>query len=188
MPHLARVMAAILLLTTCGVTQGSPLPTETASQIAAVTERYSAYTRDRAEREGWKLDKFCLDAAAFGLPASRGAMGFHATNESLLKGPIDAMRPQALMFDGEGRILGVEYEILADAVKSPPQLFGRTFAKLPKHAGVEHEHYALHLWFVDDPAGRFDDFNPRISCPAGSTAPQQGPGGSTPPSEHGEGH
>ncbi len=98
-------------------------------------------------------------------------------------------RPQALMFDGEGRILGVEYEVLVDAVKAPPQLFGRTFAKLPSHAGVAHEHYALHLWFVDNPAGRFDDFNPRISCPAGSTAPhEQGPGGSVPPPEHGEGH
>lgn len=183
---------AIVLFAACGITPDAraqaPDPRADAAATAAVVERYSAYTRERAEREGYKLDAFCLDATAFGLPASRGAMGFHATNESLLRGPIDAMRPQAVMFDAEGRVLGVEYEVLTDVVKSAPELFGRTFAKLPKHAGVEHEHYALHMWFVDNPSGRFDDFNPRVACPPGSTAPHHGPGPSVPPSEHGEGH
>jgi hypothetical protein len=157
-----------------------------AEQVEAVAARFAGYTRERAEREGWKADRFCLDATAFGLPASRGAMGFHATNDSLLRGPIDPLRPQALMFDAEGRVLGVEYEVLADAVTQAPQLFGRTFAKLPKHAGLEHEHYALHVWFVDNPSGRFDDFNPRVTCPQGSRP--AGPGQTLPPSEHGEGH
>jgi hypothetical protein len=184
---------AILLLAACSVSgtdaarAGSDGATpRVAEQVEAVAQRFGGYTREQAGREGYQLDRFCLDATSFGLPASRGAMGFHATNESLLKGPIDAMRPQAFMFDADGRVLGVEYEILADAAKSPPQLFGRTFAKLPKHPGVEHEHYALHLWFVENPAGRFDDFNPRVSCPAGSKP--AGPGQTLPPSEHGEGH
>lgn len=188
-----RLAALALVLAACGAgarppetSPGAPAAASAAEQIEAVAAHYSGYTRDRAEREGWRMDRFCLDAGAFGLPASRGAMGFHATNASLLRGPIDVMRPQALMFDAEGRLLGVEYEILTDAAKSPPQLFGRTFAKLPKHAGVEHEHYALHVWFVDNPNGRFDDFNPRVTCPQG-TRPA-GPGQTLPPSEHGEGH
>ncbi|HEX8229564.1 MAG TPA: hypothetical protein VF826_09650 [Chloroflexia bacterium] len=123
----------------------------------------------RAAREGYVRDEFCLDAAAFGQPPEQGAMGFHATNETLLRGPIDSNRPQALMFDSEGRVLGVEYEVVADAVSEPPSLFGRTFGKLPAHAGVEHEHYALHLWFIENPNGALADFNPSVSCLPGST-------------------
>jgi hypothetical protein len=50
----------------------------------------------------------------------------------------------------------------------PPQLFGQAFTRLPAHAGMEHEHYALHLWFVDNPSGLFSDFNPTVACPPGS--------------------
>jgi hypothetical protein len=103
-------------------------------------------------------------------------MGFHATNDGLLRGPIVAERPQALMFDAEGRVLGVEYEVTTDAVPAPPRLFGRTLAKLPPHPGVEHEHFALHVWFVDNPSGQFADFNPALSCPAGATPPPAQPG------------
>lgn len=138
-----------------------------------VRARFGSYTVEQAERDGYVRDNFCLDASAFGQPAEQGAMGFHATNETLLRGPIDRSRPQALMFDEHGRVLGVEYEIMADAVSEPPSLFGRTFAKLPAHAGVEHEHYALHLWFIENPNGAFADFNPSVSCPPGST-PQHG--------------
>jgi hypothetical protein len=163
-------------------------PTTAAFQTELVTQKYAGYTPERAEQEGYTRDKFCLDSASFGLPAQRGAMGFHATNSSLLRGPIDAERPQALLFDAAGRVIGVEYEILADAAPRAPELFGRTFSKLPPHAGVSHEHYALHLWFVDNPDGRFADFNPRLSCPAGSTPRAGGPGDTPPPGEHGEGH
>ena len=114
-------------------------------------------------------DDFCLDATSFGQSAQQGAMGFHATNEGLLRGPIDMNRPQALMFDAQGRVLGVEYEVMTDAVSQPPSLFGRTFSKLPPHPGVQHEHYALHVWFVENPSGVFADFNPRVTCPPGST-------------------
>jgi hypothetical protein len=145
-------------------------------EVQRVREQYGAYTVERAAREGYVLDNFCLAATDFGLPAQQGAMGFHATNESLLRGPIDANRPQALMFDAQGRILGVEYEVMADAVAGPPQLFGRMFAKLPAHPGVEHEHYALHLWFIENPAGEFEDFNPKVVCPQTGATPARAPG------------
>jgi len=141
---------------------------KTPADVEAVKQQYGSYTATKAEREGYKLDPFCLDAESFGQAAERGAMGYHATNEALLRGPIVAERPQALMFDAEGRVLGVEYEIMADAVSEPPQLFGQTFTKLPPHPGVAHEHYALHVWFIDNPNGQFADFNPEIGCPSGS--------------------
>ena len=142
--------------------------TEPAS-TEAVKRKYGNYTVAQAEREGYKLDTFCLDAESFGQPKELGAMGYHATNESLLRGPISTDRPQALMFDEKGQILGVEYEIMTDAVSEPPQLFGQTFKKLPPHPGVNHEHYALHVWFSDNPNGEFADFNANVICPPGST-------------------
>jgi hypothetical protein len=146
------------------------------SEAEPVRARFASYTMEQAAQEGYVRDEFCLDAVAFGHPAEHGAMGFHATNESLLRGPIDVNRPQALMFDVEGRALGVEYEIVADAVKEPPRLFGQTFVKLPAHPGMQHEHYALHLWFIENPSGALADFNPNVSCPPGSTPPH-GPRG-----------
>src|SRR3989338_1873796 len=140
-----------------------------ADNIEMVKQQYGGYTVAQAEREGYILDTFCLNAESFGKPAELGAMGYHATNEALLAGPIDAKRPQAFMFDAEGRVLGVEYEIMAEMVSEPPQLFGQTFTKLPPHPGVAHEHYALHVWFIDNPNGQFADFNPDVSCPSGST-------------------
>jgi hypothetical protein len=120
-------------------------------------------------------------------------MGFHATNASLLRGPIDLNRPQALMFDADGRVLGVEYEIMAEAVREAPALFGRVFTKLPAHAGMAHEHYALHLWFIDNPSGRFADFNPRLRCPlegatGGHPPATSGPESSIPPEDHNAPH
>jgi hypothetical protein len=150
---------------------GSPIPPE----AEAVRARFASYTVEQAAREGYVRDEFCLDAATLGQPAERGAMGFHATNETLLRGPIDSNRPQALLFDAQGRMLGVEYEVMTDAVSEPPRLFGQTFVKLPAHPGVQHEHYALHLWFIENPSGALADFNPSVSCLPGST-PQHGPG------------
>ncbi len=138
----------------------------TSPESEQVRQQFGGYTVERAAQEGYALDAFCLDATAFGMPAELGAMGFHATNEALLRGPIDPARPQALMFDEHGNVLGVEYEVMADAVGEPPRLFGQTFVRLPGHAGVEHEHYALHLWFIDNPAGEFADFNPMVTCAA----------------------
>lgn len=167
-PSTLLVLVSVIL-TACSHASASSSETE------QVKQQYGSYTLDRAAREGYVRDEFCLDAVAFGLPSSQGAMGFHATNEALLRGPIDANRPQALMFDAQGRILGVEYEVMADAVSEAPVLFGRTFASLPAHPGVAHEHYALHLWFIDNPGGEFADFNPNVACPQ-TGAPSHAPG------------
>jgi hypothetical protein len=158
-----------------GQTPSGSLGGQIPPEAEPVRAHFASYTLEQAAREGYIRDEFCLDAAALGQPAERGAMGFHATNNTLLRGPIDSNRPQALLFDAQGRVLGVEYEVMTEAVSEPPRLFGQTFAKLPAHPGVQHEHYALHLWFIENPSGALADFNPSVSCPPGST-PQHGPG------------
>ncbi|MBI3964549.1 MAG: hypothetical protein HY329_02855 [Chloroflexi bacterium] len=171
----------LTLLAGCGG-QSSGLPAE----AEAVRKKYADYTVERAEREGFKRDKFCLDALSLGYPPDKGAMGYHATDETRLRGPIEADRPQALLFDTAGKALGVEYEIHADAAKEPPRLFGQTFTKLPPHPGVEHEHYALHVWFVENPVGQFADLNPKVSCPPSETPAFQAPPAGGP--SHSGGH
>jgi hypothetical protein len=171
--HIRRVVLLVLpiILSACAAPASVPPVAE------AVKQQLGSYTLQRAASEGYIRDEYCLDAASLGQPANRGAMGFHATHPGLLRGPIEASRPQAFMFDADGRLLGVEYEVTTDAVREAPRLFGRTFTKLSAHPGVEHEHYALHFWFVDNPNGQFADFNPRVSCPSGSTpSPDQSPG------------
>lgn len=185
-----QLAAALICGLAAGCTATSPATTgtpsgdgsNTAFEIDTLRARYAAYTLDEARRIGYEPDRVCLDAAAFGRPPQLGAMGFHATNTSLLRGPLVADRPQALVFDGLGRLLGVEYEILADAVREPPVLFGRTFTKMPTHAGMKDEHYALHLWLVPNPSGQFADFNPSLACPA-NTAPAGPHPGTTPMGE-----
>jgi hypothetical protein len=159
---MSRLLRSLIVVAAVSCTAAVP------PEVESVKQRYGAYTLEQAQREGYARDPFCLEAASFGRPTHDGAMGFHATNESLLRGPIAVDRPQALMFDAQGRVLGVEYEVVADAVPAAPQLFGRTFVKLPPHPGVQHEHYALHVWFVENPSGAFADFNPKVSCPPGS--------------------
>jgi hypothetical protein len=150
---------------------GSAIARAAQGDVDGLKANYSSYTIEQAASEGYVRDAFCIDAASFGQPAERGAMGYHATDESHIRGPLEIERPQALLLDAAGRVLGVEYEILADAVSVPPQLFGQVFARLPAHAGMEHEHYALHLWFADNPSGPFSDFNPNVACPPGSLPP-----------------
>ena len=191
--HVIRIVATLMvaIVASCSAapspTPAAATPSREVLEIDAVAQRYAGYTLDRAAGEGYKRDAFCLDAASLGRATAEGAMGFHATNQSLLRGPIDPQRPQALLFDASGRVLGVEYEVMTEAVTDVPRLFGRTFSKLPAHAGVDHEHYALHVWFIENPNGVFADFNPRVGCPPGSTQ-IGGPDRTLPPSEHGEGH
>lgn len=167
---LAAGLLLLLILAGCGGQVSLP------PDAASVRDKYAGFTVERAEREGYRLDGLCLDAASFKQAPGLGAMGFHATDDSLLRGPVAIERPQALMFDAAGRVLGVEYEVMTEAVPGPPQLFGRVFNKLPPHPGVEHDHYALHVWFVDNPSGTFADFNPKVSCPAGGSPPATGAG------------
>jgi hypothetical protein len=187
------LIAAIALLAACTAGQSAPVSSSSSLEVDAVLQAYSGYTVERAEREGYKRDPVCLDASDFGHDPTHGAMGFHATNASLLRGPIDVNRPQALMFDAHGQVLGVEYEIMSEAVRDVPVLFGRAFTKLPAHAGVAHEHYALHLWFIYNPSGRFADFNPRLICPPDSPSGGQPsatdvPLSTIPPEDHNVAH
>ena len=55
---------------------------------------------------------------------------------------------------------------LPEAVES---IFNQTFQDF--EVPGEPLGYALHAWFIDNPAGTFADFNPAVICPPGSLPP-----------------
>src|SRR5262249_40444105 len=132
-PTIFPALALILLA-------ASPIARAAQGDLESLKAKYGSYTVEQAASEGYVRDAFCLDAASFGQPAERGAMGFHATDESRIRGPIEVERPQALLFDAAGRGVGGEDEILSDAISAPPPLFGRGFTRPPAPPGVGHEH------------------------------------------------
>lgn len=103
--------------------------------------------------------------------AELGGMGLHYLNGDLLDDEVDIRTPEALVYelDANGDIAALvahEYIVPVDAWTSqaPPSLFGIDF----------HQHPVLPLWVLhvwiwkDNPAGMFEDFNPKVRmCPEG---------------------
>ncbi|MDQ6739694.1 MAG: hypothetical protein M3021_04825 [Actinomycetota bacterium] len=145
-----------------------------AGDVAAVKAKFGSLNQSTATAQGWKVDALCVDATSFGLPQASGAMGFHAGQSSGnmgMAGMLDPLQPQELVFDAEGRIVAVEYQVPMGTGQSAPTLFGQTFQETPPHVGMDMNHWSLHLWFVPNPSGPFAMFNPDVHCPTGQIAP-----------------
>ena len=107
-----------------------------------------------------------------------GAMGIHYANGALFGNPAaNAATPEVLVYEpqanGRLRLVALEYVVLQAAWAeagntAPPSLFGQQFTAV----GSENRYglppyYALHAWiWKHNPRGMFDDWNPRVSCPA----------------------
>lgn len=100
-----------------------------------------------------------------------GAMGYHHVNRALLTRTLDVTKPQILLYerrpDQSYRFNGVEfilpYRLYArDSVA--PVLFGQRL-----HREDNFKYWYLHVWaWTDNPEGVFANFNPDVSCPAGT--------------------
>ena len=102
---------------------------------------------------------------------SKGGMGLHHIDASLLDATLDPRTPEALVYelglDGEPiGLVGLEYIVPIEAWSSnkPPRLFGMDL----------HRHPTLPLWVMhawlwkDNPRGTFEDWNPAVRlCPPG---------------------
>ncbi|MEO8540251.1 MAG: hypothetical protein ABI577_10965 [bacterium] len=123
-----------------------------------------------AQAEGWDL-RPGLDNC-FEKPGT-GSMGFHYINLAQLQDlSEDPLKPEAFVYApsswGQMELGAVEWivpqkEWDAAGNYGPPELLGQHF-HLDTTLGV----YILHAWiFKDNPAGLFQDFNPKASpCPA----------------------
>lgn len=99
-----------------------------------------------------------------------GAMGYHYINTALLDTELNPLTPEAMVYapspSGKLKFAAVEYIVPVEAWDGSgkdglPELFGQTF-HLNESLGV----YVLHAWiWRGNPAGVFEDWNPKVSCP-----------------------
>jgi hypothetical protein len=110
----------------------------------------------------------CIDNPA-------GGMGIHYVNGTLVAdGAVNATTPELLVYEplanGRQRLVALEY-VVFQADWDPyhaeaPELFGREFElmKAGNRYGLP-AFYELHVWlWQHNPAGMFEDWNPRVSC------------------------
>ena len=129
------------------------------AQVRAATAQF--HDPQVAEGAGWGLVPG-LDHC-FENPGT-GAMGYHYINTDWLDGAVEITRPESLVYapgaDGKLKLAAVEY-IVPAGNGAPSPLFGQSF-----HLNEELGVYVLHVWiWRNNPAGIFEDWNPRVSCP-----------------------
>ena len=145
------------------------------AQVAQVRHHTAPYRHvDRAKADGYALLRDADGIACIDHPA--GGMGVHLVNGDLVSdGQVRANHPEALVYEPTGygrRLVAVEYVVFRKAWRAEhrtgrPELFGRRF----ELQGSDNRYglppfYELHLWaWQDNPAGLFDDWNPRVDCP-----------------------
>lgn len=109
-----------------------------------------------------------FDFAASPCVASpEGGMGYHWGNMGRIDATVKWDEPEFLVFapspdekDGV-KLAAVEYAVPMALSAEPPVLFGQTFVP----GGPGNSLWTLHVWTgVNNPAGLFAPWNPRISC------------------------
>lgn len=149
--------------------------------IRAATAKYHDVAT--AEAAGYIPVSECVEVPG------RGGMGVHYLNPGYANDPgIDPLRPEVLLYapgtDGP-KLVGVEYWTIAlantDAGPAPwfgsapppdgfftttPTVLGHSFdGPMPGHDSSMPWHYDKHVWiWLDNAAGMFAQFNPKVSC------------------------
>lgn len=160
-----------------------PTATPPAVTLADIEAQFGDLTRAEIEALGYVVQPVCVDASELPPPIQQAlnltptaAMGFHAVNEDLFDDTVDPLEPENILLGPNDEVWGVEYEATADT--EDPTVLGQQMTLLPGgHPGMEFDHYAIHVWFIDNPAGQFADFNLSVSCPAAQALPPTGSGG-----------
>jgi hypothetical protein len=129
-----------------------------------------------AQDDGYGLFTDAAGIACIDKPGE-GGMGIHYVRGALVgDGAVDQLTPEALVYEpqenGRLRLVAVEYVVFQadwDAHHdSPPSLFGQEFELV--EAGNRYglpPFYELHAWlWKHNPRDMFDDWNPRVHCPA----------------------
>ena len=115
-----------------------------------------------------ELDVALADGFAQASPCVRnpalGTMGFHFAKAARIDQTVDVAEPEVLLYlpDDEGVMELVAVEYIVPNIGNPvPSLFGETF-----HYNAARNRYELHAWiWRHNPAGMFEDWNPRLNCP-----------------------
>ena len=154
---LALTLVAVALTTLPGVASAS----EQSQSLNGVRQATVPYHNvANAESAGYSMFLDCFDSDA-------GGMGQHYVNLNALDGEVDALSPEAMVYEVTGRglkLVAVEYIVPGDLVDpaNPPQLFG-----MPFHENTALGVWVLHAWiWKKNPSGIFADYNPNVrQCP-----------------------
>lgn len=91
-----------------------------------------------------------------------GGMGFHWVNQSLVDPAFQPGKPEAVLYDLQGKLVAIEY-IVIDVGQPRPSFSGQLFDIGGTPVPVPH--YSLHVWMHhENPSGMFAPFNPRVVC------------------------
>jgi len=167
---------AALTLLTGALTTGTATAGYDTSAAKAANEQYRDVDQATADGFGALEDLqhiTCIDSPS-------GAMGIHYVLGSRVGDwHENATAPEALIYEptknGRLRLVAVEYVVLKSSWEgagntTPPSLFGQPFTLVA--AGNRYglpDFYELHAWlFKHNPAGMFEDWNPRVSCSGAS--------------------
>jgi hypothetical protein len=127
-----------------------------------------------AKSDGYAVLKDAKGIRCIDMPGM-GGMGVHYVNGDLVEtADVKPTTPEALVYDpsasGHKRLVALEYVVFQDAWDKghahKPRLFGKTFKSVPEgnRYGLP-AFYERHAWiWKHNPAGKFADFNPRVTC------------------------
>jgi hypothetical protein len=155
----------VVMTTAPAMAQHGSVKDASLDAVRVANDRY--HSIHQAEAAGYLPLLKCFD-----LPGV-GGMGQHLVNVDLLNDSVDAMNPEAFVYqiqsDGTLKLVAVEYIIPFStawpATGTAPVLFGQSFTPLPS-LGL----WALHAWlWQSNPSGIFANFNPTVPmCPPGT--------------------
>lgn len=162
------VVVAALLVTTMAGAAGAAGRADELAAVRAATARFHDF--DAADGAGYDIFYRCTDEAGL------GAMGQHYVNFGIVGDTVlDPTAPEAIMYEpmpgGGQRLIGVEWVVFQlpweqAGNTNPPTLFGRSLRLVPapNRYGIP-AFYQLHAWvWKPNPAGTYQDWNPRVSC------------------------
>ena len=161
-----RLLAALLLAGAAVAARALGAQNDRGAARAATAGYHNAHP-------GYSLLTDAAGIACIDNPA--GGMGVHYVNGALVgDGQVNASKPELVVYEplanGRERLVAAEYVVFQDAWDAnhdePPSLFGREFELV--EAGNRYglpPFYELHAWlWKHNPAGMFDDWNPRVTC------------------------
>ena len=164
------VLLSLLAFTSASLAGSSQPQSDPDATLVKVVRRATESFKDveEAMAAGYGLFHGCVSGP------QEGAMGIHFVNGGLVgDAALYPTRPEALIYEaknGQLRLVGVEYVVIADAWNAanatPPVLMGQLFHYngSPNRYGIP-AFYELHVWaWKNNPNGMFADWNPWVSC------------------------
>jgi hypothetical protein len=162
-----RALVAALLGVAAFAAPAQAAPDDLAAARAATARYHNAHP-------GYSLLTDAAGIACIDNPGE-GGMGIHYVNGALVgDGKVSAATPELVVYEplagGRQRLVAAEYVVLQAAWDAQhdeaPELFGREFElmKAGNRYGLP-AFYELHVWlWQHNPAGMFEDWNPRVTC------------------------